>query len=182
MDQNSLAAGRSTVTLLKSPTLPLSQRELTKVMTERPERRSPTAPAVRSRESKKARSPAATNGHEDGRFTTVSDRFFRQLVLGMRNGVLAVTRDGRVAVMNEVAYRILTSSRARTTSDARLDDVLSQPARHRPHPVGGVRPGAPAEPGRAAAEAVGQGDRLHAVAHPRRARASPKARRCSSRT
>jgi signal transduction histidine kinase len=40
-------------------------------------------------------------------FTSVSDRFYRQLVLGMRNGVLAVTRDGRVAVMNDVAYRIL---------------------------------------------------------------------------
>ncbi len=37
----------------------------------------------------------------------MNDRFYRQLVHGMRNGVLAVTRDGRVAVMNEVARRIL---------------------------------------------------------------------------
>ena len=43
-------------------------------------------------------------------FAAVSDRFFRQLVLGMRNGVLAVTRDGRIAVMNEAAYRILDIS------------------------------------------------------------------------
>ena len=37
----------------------------------------------------------------------VSDRFFRQLFQSMRNGVLAVTRDGRLAVMNEAAFRIL---------------------------------------------------------------------------
>ncbi len=35
------------------------------------------------------------------------DAFYRDLVWNLRNGVLAVTRDGRVAVMNEVAYRIL---------------------------------------------------------------------------
>ena len=35
------------------------------------------------------------------------DRFFRHIVLGMRNGVLAVTRDRRLAMMNAVAYRIL---------------------------------------------------------------------------
>ncbi len=35
----------------------------------------------------------------------VDDRFFRQLVLSMRNGVLAITRDGRVVVLNEVARR-----------------------------------------------------------------------------
>jgi signal transduction histidine kinase len=33
--------------------------------------------------------------------------FYRDLVWSLRNGVLAVTIDGRVAVMNEVAYRIL---------------------------------------------------------------------------
>jgi signal transduction histidine kinase len=33
--------------------------------------------------------------------------FYRDLVWNLRNGVLAVTRDGRVAVMNGVAYRIL---------------------------------------------------------------------------
>ncbi len=37
--------------------------------------------------------------------TLVGDRFFRQMVQSMRNGVLAITRDGRVAVMNDVAYR-----------------------------------------------------------------------------
>ena len=35
------------------------------------------------------------------------ETFYRDLVWNLRNGVLAVTRDGRVAVMNDVAYRIL---------------------------------------------------------------------------
>ena len=38
--------------------------------------------------------------------TTVGDPFFRDMVASMRNGVLAVTRDGAVAVMNDEAYRI----------------------------------------------------------------------------
>lgn len=38
---------------------------------------------------------------------SLGDRFFRQLVLNLRTGVLAITRDGRVAAMNDVAYRVL---------------------------------------------------------------------------
>jgi signal transduction histidine kinase len=37
----------------------------------------------------------------------VADGFYRDLVWNLRNGVLAVTRNGDIAVMNEVAYRIL---------------------------------------------------------------------------
>ena len=33
--------------------------------------------------------------------------FFRDLVWSMRNGVMAITREGRIAVMNDVAYRVL---------------------------------------------------------------------------
>jgi PAS domain S-box-containing protein len=40
------------------------------------------------------------------RVTAVSERFYRDLVWNLRNGVIAVTQDGRIAVMNEVAYRI----------------------------------------------------------------------------
>ncbi len=35
------------------------------------------------------------------------DRFFRHLVFNLRNGVLAITRDGRIAAMNNIAYRVL---------------------------------------------------------------------------
>ena len=36
----------------------------------------------------------------------LDDAFFRQMVSSMRNGVLAITREGAVAVMNAEAYRI----------------------------------------------------------------------------
>ncbi len=39
--------------------------------------------------------------------STAPDDFYRDLVWSLRNGVLAVTVDGTVAVMNDVAYRIL---------------------------------------------------------------------------
>jgi signal transduction histidine kinase len=105
MDQNSLAASGSTVTLLKSLAPPLSQREIIEVMTEPTEGR--TNPASSGRARRPAASRPADVSADSRAFTSVSDRFFRQLVLGMRNGVLAITRDGRLAVMNEVAYRIL---------------------------------------------------------------------------
>jgi signal transduction histidine kinase len=37
----------------------------------------------------------------------LGDRFFRHLVLNLRTGVLAITRKGRVAAMNDLAYRVL---------------------------------------------------------------------------
>jgi len=49
---------------------------------------------------------------------TVTTEFYRDLVWTLRNGVLAVTRDGRIAVMNEVAYRILALT-PRTTDIGR---------------------------------------------------------------
>jgi PAS domain S-box-containing protein len=44
--------------------------------------------------------PAATE------VPVASERFYRDLVWNLRNGVLAVTREGQVAVINDVAYRI----------------------------------------------------------------------------
>jgi signal transduction histidine kinase len=38
---------------------------------------------------------------------SLDDRFFRHLVGSLRNGVLAIARDGRVAAINAAAYRIL---------------------------------------------------------------------------
>jgi signal transduction histidine kinase len=37
----------------------------------------------------------------------VPDGFYKDMVWNLRNGVVAITRDGRVAVMNEIAYRVL---------------------------------------------------------------------------
>lgn len=36
----------------------------------------------------------------------IGDAFFRHIVAGMRNGVLAITRDGELALINDEAYRI----------------------------------------------------------------------------
>jgi two-component system nitrogen regulation sensor histidine kinase GlnL len=51
--------------------------------------------------------PASSGRPAAGDETVAADGFFRDLVWNLRNGVLAVTRDGRIAVMNEVAYQIL---------------------------------------------------------------------------
>jgi signal transduction histidine kinase len=40
----------------------------------------------------------------------LGDRFFRHLVFNLRTGVLAIMRDGRIAVMNEMAHRVLALS------------------------------------------------------------------------
>jgi len=56
----------------------------------------PRRPAV----SAPARPRTATDSAE-------TQAFFRDLVWSMRNGVMAITRDGRIAVMNDVAYRVL---------------------------------------------------------------------------
>src|SRR5262245_4449299 len=41
----------------------------------------------------------------------LGDRFFRHLVFNMRAGVLAITRAGHVAAINDLAYRVLGLSR-----------------------------------------------------------------------
>jgi signal transduction histidine kinase len=92
-------------------------------MTERPERLSQAAPTARRRDAGTAPADGGTDPVRG--FNSVSDRFFRQLVLGMRNGVLAVTRDGRIAVMNEVAYRILEIPPREDDLGRELSDVLS---------------------------------------------------------
>jgi len=65
----------------------------------------PPAPQTTIAVSPRARRPAGVPPAKMG------DRFFRQLVLGMRNGVLAITRDGRLATINDAAYRILEVTR-----------------------------------------------------------------------
>ena len=49
--------------------------------------------------------PAGARTMRDG-LDVNTDAFFRHIVSGMRNGVLAITRDGRVALINDEAYRI----------------------------------------------------------------------------
>jgi signal transduction histidine kinase len=63
----------------------------------------PSAAARRPRRSPRVsaeRSKAAAD-------SVAPDHFYRDLVWNLRNGVVAVTAEGRVAVMNEIAYRII---------------------------------------------------------------------------
>src|SRR4051812_23080941 len=52
------------------------------------------------------------------------ETFYRDLVWNLRNGVVAVTAEGRVAVMNEVAYRILGMAPRTTDIGRHYSDVL----------------------------------------------------------
>ena len=99
--ENSLAERERTITILASePQLPGLTADPTMPI------RKPRVAARRAAPTS-ARTSAKSKGarRQDG--DAVPDDFYRDLVWNLRNGVLAVTRDGRVAVMNEVAYRIL---------------------------------------------------------------------------
>jgi signal transduction histidine kinase len=52
------------------------------------------------------RSVRRAGSESERRDAEVAESFYRDLVWNLRNGVLAVSHDGRIAVMNEVAYRI----------------------------------------------------------------------------
>ena len=76
----------------------------------------PRVPAATTMPIRKARTAARRPARPAAKVTrkparsaaaSVPDGFYRDLVWNLRNGVIAVTRDGRIAVMNEVAYRIL---------------------------------------------------------------------------
>jgi signal transduction histidine kinase len=73
-------------------------------MLRRPSRSQPTS----------ARRPSAT----------VPDAFFRHIVGGMRNGVLAITRDGRLALINDEAYRVFGCAKRETDLGSAIGDVL----------------------------------------------------------
>ena len=55
----------------------------------------------------------------------LGDRFFRHLVFNLRTGVLAITRDGRVAAMNDMAYRVLALPHGVDFLGRPFTDVLS---------------------------------------------------------
>ena len=61
----------------------------------------------RRRTSASGRASVSKPRKSRGSTGVASSDFYRDLVWNLRNGVLAITRDGRVAVMNDVAYRIL---------------------------------------------------------------------------
>src|SRR5262245_17677226 len=62
-------------------------------MTSRP------SPSRRGRSGGSSRAPSASE-------ISVDDAFFRQIVAGIRNGILAITRTGALALLNDEGYRI----------------------------------------------------------------------------
>ncbi len=65
------------------------------------------APVNRGARSGRARPRVPRPAERAWSEPAVADRFFRDMVASMRNGVLAITRDGRVVFMNDVAYSVL---------------------------------------------------------------------------
>jgi signal transduction histidine kinase len=56
----------------------------------------------------------------------LDDAFFRHIVSGMRNGVLAISREGRIALMNDEAYRIFGLRPKPTDLGGAISDVLRE--------------------------------------------------------
>jgi signal transduction histidine kinase len=69
-------------------------------MTHRSDARAGRDPASAARTASRRAAP--------GHGATADDRFFRHIVSSMRNGVLAIHRDGTLALMNDDAYRIFS--------------------------------------------------------------------------
>src|SRR6202008_2980551 len=57
---------------------------------------------------------------------TPDDRFFRHLVSSMRNGVIAIHRDGTLALMNGEAYRIFSLPRRAADLGRPFSEVFHQ--------------------------------------------------------
>jgi signal transduction histidine kinase len=70
------------------------------------------------------RSPRRIAAEAELPILAVAEGFYRDLVWNLRNGVLAVTIDGRIAVMNEVAYRIFGLEPTHTDIGRPYNDVL----------------------------------------------------------
>jgi signal transduction histidine kinase len=69
------------------------------------------------------RKPGAAAGASH-RATDIADSFFRQIVSGMRNGVLAITRSGALALINDEAYRIFGLTRRPDDLTRPVSEVL----------------------------------------------------------
>src|SRR2546421_12293306 len=80
-------------------------------------RRSPPVSARRSEAQPAARRTVAPD-----------DRFFRQIVRSLRNGVIAFHRDGTLALMNDEAYRIFGLTRRAGDIGRPFTEVLQKRA------------------------------------------------------
>jgi signal transduction histidine kinase len=70
--------------------------------------------------------PAGDAGVRPATQAGIDDAFFRHIVGGMRNGVLAITRSGMLALINEEAYRIFGVTPGTDHLGAPLAEVLPE--------------------------------------------------------
>jgi PAS domain S-box-containing protein len=70
------------------------------------------------------RTPARDDRSVSRSVAAPDDRFFRQIVRSMRNGVMAFHRDGTLALMNDEAYRIFGLTKSDSDVGRALADVL----------------------------------------------------------
>jgi PAS domain S-box-containing protein len=110
--ENSLADQDRAITILRpeSPQVPAADYAVPTLK--------PSVAARRARKNVRTGSSPAAPAVENVEADPVPEHFYRDLVWNLRNGVLAVTAEGRVAVMNDVAYRIL-GLKPRTTDIGR---------------------------------------------------------------
>ena len=80
----------------------------------------PLMPTTTRRRAKPGRAPARRSPRRE------PDRFFRRLVAGMRNGVLAITREGDVAEINAEAARIFQIKRSPRIVGRHFSEVLAK--------------------------------------------------------
>jgi len=83
-------------------------------MPDQPDARLPRRPA----------SAAPAGPRRAPRSAATDDRFFRHLVSSMRNGVLAIHRDGTIALMNDEAYRIFAIQKSPADVGRAFSEVL----------------------------------------------------------
>jgi signal transduction histidine kinase len=83
-----------------------------------PDRKASPAPRTPTRTSAAEPRRARSEARGD------ADPFFRDLVWSLRNGVLAVKRDGTITVMNDVAYQILGLTRRPSDIGKPFKDIL----------------------------------------------------------
>ena len=100
----------------------------------------------------------------------LGDRFFRHLVFNLRTGVLAITRDGRIAAMNDMAYRVLALPAGERLHRPPLLRSAARRARSDARAAAGLRQQRPPQPRRNAPAQDRPRDGLHALPHPRRRR------------
>jgi PAS domain-containing protein len=84
----------------------------------------PDLPTRRGPRPRTSAPPARRARPSDRESVVADDEFFRDLTWSLRNGVLAVTRDGAVAVMNDAAYQILGLTRQPTDIGSPFAAVL----------------------------------------------------------